>query len=272
MFVVKGETSRSLEIEGKDFHERLCESDRSGQPDGVSENSNKEFIREIKEDIDFNIPGLPHSTVKQLHGASVRELIQKIENHPHQLALQRDLQQSQQFNDFSKESKELIHEVGNIEWCELLDMEPKAQCKVCLSYWDVGIVYCTCGHFLRNGNEENKKYVKFTMDVLSIPNYYIKIGRPHGHRYGKKPGDRAYYIANSLKKKCKKRGYLGIHDQFIREEKFRKNMYDAGRAEEMCREMDKLADEDHTHHLNSEEMVDSFEHSWFRYDARKAST
>ena len=43
-------------------------------------NTDNEFNREInEEDIDFNIPGLPHSTVKQLHGASVRELIQKIE-------------------------------------------------------------------------------------------------------------------------------------------------------------------------------------------------
>ena len=89
--------------------------------------------------------------------------------------------------------------------CELLDMEPKAQCKVCLSYWDVGIVYCTCGHFLRNGTEENKKFVQYTMDLLSIPNYYIKKGRPHGHRYGKKPGDYEYFVANSLKKKCKKK-------------------------------------------------------------------
>ena len=48
---------------------------------------------------------------------------------------------------------------------------------------------CTCGHFLRKGTEENKKFVQYTMDLLSIPNYYIKKGRLHGHRYGKKPGD-----------------------------------------------------------------------------------
>ena len=194
VFVVKGETSSSHEIDDKGFHERLCASDRSGQPDNLSENTRVEQThdgsgqpdernsssahtvkeqhapeehREIasfktdnefnpainEEDIDFKIPGLPHSTVKQLHGASVRELIQKIENHPDRHALQQDLQQSQQFNPFSQESKEMIHEVGNIELCELLDMEPKAQCKVCLSYWDVSIVYCTCGHFLRNGTE-----------------------------------------------------------------------------------------------------------------------
>ena len=55
-------------------------------------NTDNEFNRAInEEDIDFNIPGLPHSAVKQLHGASVRDLIQKIENHPHRHALQRDL-------------------------------------------------------------------------------------------------------------------------------------------------------------------------------------
>ena len=137
----------------------------------------------------------------------------------------------------------MIHEVENVELCELLDTEPKAQCKVCLSYWDVGIVYCTCGHFLRNGTDENKKFVQYTMDLLSIPNYYVKKGRPHGHRYGKKPGDYEYFVANSLKKKCKKKNFLGIHDRFIRDEKFRKNMFDVGRSEELCREMDKLADE-----------------------------
>ena len=48
----------------------------------ASFNTDNEFNRAInEEDIDFNIPGLQHSTVKQLHGASVRDLIQKIENH-----------------------------------------------------------------------------------------------------------------------------------------------------------------------------------------------
>ena len=205
--------------------------------------------------MDFKIPGLPHSTVKQLQSASVRELIQRIENHPNRHALQRDLQQSQSFDPFSQESKQMIHEVGNIELCELLDMEPKTQCNICLSYWDIGIVYCTCGHFLRKGTEENQKFVQYTMDLLSIPNYYIKKGRPHGHRYGKKPGANEYYIANSLKKKCKKKYYLGIHDRFIRDEKFRKNMIEIGRTEDMCRQKDDLADEDHTHHLTQEELM-----------------
>ena len=171
--------------------------------------------------------------MKYAQSTSVRELIQIIENHPDRHALQRDLQQSQSFNPFSQESKQLIQDVGNIELCELLDMEPKTQCKVCLSYWNIGILYCSCGHFLRTLSEENKKFVQYTMDLISIPDYYIKKGRPHGHRYGKKPGDREYYIAHSLKKMCKKKNFMGIHDRFIRDEKFRKNMIDNGSTEDL---------------------------------------
>ena len=34
-------------------------------------------------DIDFRIPGLPHSVLKQAETSRVRELVKKIENHPH---------------------------------------------------------------------------------------------------------------------------------------------------------------------------------------------
>ena len=221
-------------------------------------NTDKETIRErIEEDMDFKIPGLPHS-------ASVRELIQKIENHPKRHALQRDLRQSHSFNPFSPESKQMVHEVGNIELCELLDTEPKTQCKVCVSYWDIGIVCCTCGHFLRKGREENQKFIKYTMDLLSIPDYYIKKGRPHGHRYGKKPGDREYCSANQLKNKCKNKFFQGIHDRFIRDETFLSRMIEIGRTEDLCRQMDDLVDEDHTHHLTPQEYYNYKSIWWLR--------
>ena len=102
----------------------------------------------VIEDMDFRIPGLPHSVVKHAQSTSVRQLIQKIENHPDRHALQKDLQQNQSFNPFSPESKQMIRDVGNVELCELLETEPKTQCTVCLSYWNIGILYCTCGHFL----------------------------------------------------------------------------------------------------------------------------
>ena len=86
--------------------------DRSGQLDKCSDavhheikmlDTNNELLRErIEEDMDFKIPrirlGLPHSVLKHAQSTSVRELIQKIENHPNRHALQRDVQQSQSVN------------------------------------------------------------------------------------------------------------------------------------------------------------------------------
>ena len=200
--------------------------------------------------------------MKRSHGVNVRNLIQKIENHPQRHALQSDLQQHRQFNPFSKESQDVIKAAGNTELCELLDVESKAQCKVCLSYWDVGIVYCTCGHLLRDDTTENKKYIKSVLDLFSIPGCYIRKGRLHGHRYGKKEGDYEYFIANQLKKKCKKREFLSIHDRFIRDASFRNTMIEMGRTEEVIREMDKLANEDHTHHATEEE-INVYRSNWW---------
>ena len=80
-------------------------------------------------DMDFRLPGLPHSVVKHAQSTSVRELIQKIENHPNRHALQQDLRQNQSFNPFNPESKQMIQDVGNIELCELLETESKTQCE-----------------------------------------------------------------------------------------------------------------------------------------------
>ena len=263
-------TSRSQEINVYSFNEELCSSDRTGRPVETEEiqacssedskslnvelthdrsrrpgkdtiaaqndpevnheaetlNIDNETIRErIEADMDFKIPGLPHSVVEHSQSASVQQLIQKIENHPNRHALQQDLQQNQSFNPFSPESKQMIRDVGNIELCELLETEPKTQCTICASYWNIGIVYCMCGH--------------------------LKTSRTY--RFGKKPGDREYFSANQLKRKCKKKFFQGIHDRFIRDETFRNRMIEHDRDEDVCRQMDAVADEDHTHHLTPQE-------------------
>ena len=91
--------------------------------DIASFNADDEFNRAINEEnIDFNIPRVPHSTVKRSHGVNVRNLIQKIENRPQRHALHSDLQQHRQFNLFIKESQDVIKAAGNTELCELLDV------------------------------------------------------------------------------------------------------------------------------------------------------
>ena len=117
VFVVKGKTSRSHEIDDKGLHEELGSSDGSGklinclktsvlsmltmeqgnllsdtaQVHTVKEqfapeenrdialfNTDDEFNRAInKENIDFNIPGLPHSAVKRSHGVNVQNLFRR---------------------------------------------------------------------------------------------------------------------------------------------------------------------------------------------------
>ena len=72
------------------------------------------------------------------------------------------------------------------------------------------VVYCTCGHFFRDGTEENKKFVKYTLDLLSIPNYYIKKGRPHGHRYGKKAGGSRVLHRELAQEEMQEEEFLGF--------------------------------------------------------------
>ena len=206
----------------------------------LDENHEPMMVNEA--DMDFRIPRLPHSVVKYAQSTSVRQLIQKIENHPDRHALQKDLQQNQSFNSFSPESKKMIRDVGNIELSELLETEPKTQCKVCLSYWNIGILYCTCGHFFHKERGANQQFINYTMDLLSVPEDVIKKGRPHGHRYGKKPGDKEHHTANQLKKKCKKKYFQGIHDRFIRDPEFHNRMIETNRDEELCRKWDALVD------------------------------
>ena len=228
-------------------------------------NTDNEFNREInEEDIDFNIPGVPHSAVKQLHGASVRELIQKIENHPHRHALQRDLQQSQSFNPFSQESKQndSWSWEHRIVWITRI-RNPKHSAKYAYHTGTSASSTARARHFLRNGTEENKKFVQYTMDLLSIPNYYMKKGRLHRAPLREEArGPRVLHREFAQEEMQKRSSTMGIHDRFIRDEKFRKNMFDTGRTEEMCRKMDELANEDHTHHITPEE-ISLYRNNWW---------
>ena len=99
-------------------------------------------------------------------------------------ALHADLQQNNVYNPFSKNSKAMIRELGNVELFELCETTPKVQCSHCLLYWNQGIVNCTCGQCLID-SESRKKFNRPRLDALSILNYVIKKGRSHGARHGK---------------------------------------------------------------------------------------
>ena len=242
------------EIVGK-LQEELSSSDRSGQPDREEEKrvlknhdrsgqpDRDERLHKVQEvghlknrddadkfnlamddeNIDFNISGIPDATVKRSQSISVHDLIQRIESHPQKEAIQNDLEQHQSLNPFSDESKVAIMAAGNTELCEIINVEPKLQCK---------------------------------------PNFYIRKYRPHGQRYGKAPGCKDYHTANQLAKKCRKKKYDSIHDRYIRDKIFRKAMIEVGRSEKIIKEMDQLASENHTYKATKAE-IDVYRGNWW---------
>ena len=75
----------------------------------------------------------------------------------------------------------MIRDMGNVELFELCETIPKVQCSECLLFWNQGIVYCTCGHLLKE-SEASQHFHQWRLDAFSIENYVIKKGRPRGAR------------------------------------------------------------------------------------------
>ena len=115
-------------------------------------------------DIDFRVSGLPHAVVKQAENSRVRELVKKIESHPHK---------NNANNPFSEKSKKMTKDMGHVELFELCETIPKVQCKEWLLYWNQGIVSCTCGHLVKE-NQSSRHLHQWQLGILSIPNYVTK--------------------------------------------------------------------------------------------------
>ena len=215
------------------------------------------FTQREEIDIDFRVPGLSHTVVKEAEHLRVQELVKKIETHSHREAPQADLQQNNVYNPFSNHSKAMIRELGNVEFVELCETKPKVQCSHCLLYWNQGIVYCTCGQCLSD-SESRRKFHKLKLNALSFPNYVIKKERPHGARHGKTEEQKEYRKAwNAWKICCKRVGsqgehYEGIHDRYQRDQVYRESQLAIGWLEQECIKMDELAQQDHTYHLFKE--------------------
>ena len=163
----------------------------------------------------------------------------------------------------AKNHKTWLKQLETLNCVNYSMLNPKHSAKYVCRTGDVGIVYCTCGHFLRDDTKENKKYIQLVLDLFSISQLqHQERSTPTVTATGRKKGDHEYFIANQLKKKCKKREFLSIHDRFIRDARFRKTMIEVGRTEEVIREMDKLANEDHTHHATEEE-INVYRSNWW---------
>ena len=247
------------EIVGK-LQEELSSSDRSGQPDREErlhkvqedghlknrDDADKFNLAMDDENIDFNIFGIPDATVKRSQNISVHDLIHKIESHPQKEAIQNDLEQHRPFSSPSATSQKLrLWLLGTLNYARLSTWSRSCNARHVLSIAVQELYTAHVRHLMTDDSAENKKYISAVLDTFSIPNFYIRKYRPHGHRYGKAPGCKDYYTANQLARKCRKKKYDSIHDRYIRDKTFRKAMIEVGRSEKIIKEMDQLASENH---------------------------
>ena len=154
--------------------------------------------------VDYSVSGIPEEAMKRSDNFNILQLIRRITRHPQKQAVQKDLDKEQSFNAFSNESKRAIMDAGNIEISEIVNAEPKWQCKYCLNHCNPGVIYCVCGRLMTTDSAENRKYISSTLDSFSIPSFYIRKDRPRGHRYGKAPGCKEYIRQLNLQRNAVK--------------------------------------------------------------------
>ena len=103
--------------------------------------------------VDNRIPSILHSAVEQQNTNrrdTVTKLIQQFESHPSKESFLQDLNKTEGIYEFSEKSQKLIADMNNTEIFELCETPSKKQCTDCASYWEIGIVHCTCGRCLKS--------------------------------------------------------------------------------------------------------------------------
>ena len=151
-------------------------------------------------------------------------------------------------NPFSKKSKDAIMAAGNTELCEIINVEPKLQCKACFMHWSAGIVYCTCGHLMKDDTADNKKYISFVLDLFSIPNFYIRKGPTTRSQVWESSWmQRVPYGKTNFKGNAARRNMTTSTTDSSATRPSGKRLIELGRSEEIILEMDRLASENHTH-------------------------
>ena len=234
--------------------------ERSGWPVVNHDDFSHEQTMLNKVNMDFRIPGLPHSVVKHAYSTSVRELIQKIENHLDRHALQQDLRQNQAYNPFSPESKKMIKDLGNVELFELFDGPWNAMQRM--------PIILESRHrllHLRASLERNCGQSRFSLNIHWTFFQFQSTSSSREDLTATDMGnsqETEYHLANNVKRRCIKRDYQGIHDRFLRDHVFRGRMIENSPDEEVCQAWDVLADEDQTCHMSQEESFYNMNNWW----------
>ena len=86
------------------------------------------------------------------------------------------------------------------------------------------------------------------------------------------PENEEYHLAHNLKKRCIKRKFTGIHDRFLRDRVFGERMLENNRDEDVCREWDDLAEQDHTYWMSEPEYFHYRQNWWIPLSKSRNTT
>ena len=215
--------------------------------------------------MDFKIPGLPHSTVKQLHGASFRNLIQKIDNYPNRHVLQRDsttksIIQSLQLRINRHDSWSCERGIVRTTWYGTLSTVQSMfiilgrrhrllHVRALLARW--------------NGGEPEIRQVHHGSPLDSELLHQEK-GDPTGTVTG-----RSRWITSTSPRIRSRRN---ARREFLGYPRPAHPRREIPQEYEICREMDKLANEDHTHRITEEEIRVYRNNWWIRSNIVSSDT
>ena len=166
--------------------------------------------------VDYRIPGIPLSTVEQQDAKlenKVKKLIEMLEKHQHKEQFLEDSGQTQMINRFSEESQELLADMNHTEILELDDNSSKQQCPECNIYWDIGIIYCSCGRNIKSSRSPSI-FQHNNYDVTSTPGHGIKENSSRGAKHGPSERQKMYYQAKQMLKKAGQKKH-GRHPTII---------------------------------------------------------
>ena len=228
----------------------------------VQENHNRECRDTVDQfdfatkdaNIDFSVSGIPEETVKRSETMNILELIRRITRHPQKQAVQNDLDKKQSFNAFSAESKKAIKESGNIEISEIVNTEPKLQCKFCLNHCNPGVIYCVCGRLMSTDSAENRQYLSSTLDSFPSRTFTSEKTDHVVTDMAKLPDAKNTTRHINLQRNVAKRGTTVSTTSTSGDKPFRSAIIEHSRTEQVILKMDKLANEDHSYKVSKNEI------------------
>ena len=182
--------------------------------------------------VDYKIPGIPHSTVQKEDSNrkdTVKRLIQQFENHHNRDSLIQNLNKTEEFNPFSEKSKELITSMGNTEYFQLCETSSEIQCPDLRSWHRI-----TCGKWCSRRKGIDSWTRLDTTCCQSLATLWKKIlpmvSYPWRARHESSMRQCMNYKAHEMLENARKHknGYKNILDRWNKDDKYRKSLSDIG--------------------------------------------